>query len=86
MTILLFSYRLHPEFQLNERPRYPFWFTPASVLGEVVLTKNSSHVHSFHMYVPTEKSTNVDMEWITQISKAAENAEEDMESPGEVYF
>ena len=56
------------------------------MLGEVVLTKNSSHVHSFHMYVPTEKSTNVDMEWITQISKAAENAEEDMESPGEVYF
>ena len=43
------------------------------------MTKNASHVHSFTMYVPTEKSTNVDMEWMTQPTDTEEGG-----SPGEV--
>lgn len=57
-------FRIHAEFQLNEPPFHPFWFTPAQFTGHVTLDKTSSKVLDFHMYVPNEKRLNVDMEWL----------------------
>lgn len=51
--------RAHAEFQLNEEPDYPFWFTPAQFAGRLIMTKNGSHIEYFQMYVPTNYSLNV---------------------------
>eukprot|EP00118_Oscarella_pearsei_P024811 m.306845 g.306845 ORF g.306845 m.306845 type:complete len:404 (+) comp41642_c0_seq1:131-1342(+) len=58
-------FRCHAEFQLNEPPMFPFWFTPGQFTGHVIMKKNGSHVRHFKMFVPTNKSLNVDMEWMT---------------------
>lgn len=47
--------RIHAEFQLNEVPDFPFWFTPGQFAGHVVLSKDASHVRDFHLYVPNDK-------------------------------
>lgn len=57
-------FRIHAEFQLNEPPNHPFWFTPGQFVGNIILTKDSSHVQHFSLYVPTNNSLNVDMEWL----------------------
>lgn len=62
-------FRLHPEFQLNEPPRFPFWFTPAAFVGEIVIKKDGTHIQYFNMYLPTRKQLNIDMEWITSHTK-----------------
>lgn len=51
--------RIHAEFQLNEPPLLPFWFTPAQFLGNIVIKKDGTHVESFHLAVPNNKSLNV---------------------------
>ncbi|BFZ12332.1 hypothetical protein BsWGS_15370 [Bradybaena similaris] len=57
-------FRMHIEFQLNEPPRYPFWFTPAQFTGSLLMSRNGSTVKHFHLYVPNERRLNVDMEWL----------------------
>ncbi|KAI8481488.1 skeletal muscle fiber development [Branchiostoma belcheri] len=57
-------FRIHAEFQLNEPPLYPFWFTPAQFTGNIILTRDASRVRHFHLYVPANRSLNVDMEWM----------------------
>lgn len=57
-------FRTHAEFQLNEPPNHPFWFTPAQFMGHLIMKKDASHIEYFNMYVPANKSLNVDMEWM----------------------
>ncbi|KAJ7304322.1 hypothetical protein JRQ81_011869 [Phrynocephalus forsythii] len=58
------AFRVHAEFQLNEPPNFPFWFSPAQFTGYVVLSKDASHVREFKLFVPNNRSLNVDMEWL----------------------
>lgn len=51
--------RIHAEFQLNEPPYYPFWFTPAQFNGRLIIAKNLSHVEYFKIYLPNEKLLNI---------------------------
>ncbi|CAH3171495.1 unnamed protein product [Porites evermanni] len=74
-------FRIHAEFQLNEPPLLPFWFTPGQFLGNIVIQKDGSHVHSFHLAVPNNRSLNVDMEWlIPEGTNDEDRAEGDKES------
>lgn len=57
-------FRMHAEFQLNVAPLLPFWFTPGQFLGNIVIKRDGSHVKSFKLSVPNNKSLNVDMEWL----------------------
>ncbi|KAJ8333172.1 hypothetical protein SKAU_G00420680 [Synaphobranchus kaupii] len=57
-------FRIHAEFQLNEVPDFPFWFTPGQFTGNIILSRDSSHVREFRLYVPNNRSLNVDMEWL----------------------
>lgn len=59
-------FRIHAEYQLNEPPLLPFWFTPGQFLGNIVIKKDGSFVSSFHLAVPNNRSLNVDMEWLVQ--------------------
>lgn len=65
------SFRIHAEFQLNEVPNFPFWFTPGQFTGNIVLSKDGSHVRHFHLYVPNNRSLNVDMEWLYGASESS---------------
>ncbi|RLV88894.1 hypothetical protein DV515_00015177 [Chloebia gouldiae] len=58
------AFRIHAEFQLNEPPNFPFWFSPGQFTGYIVLSKDSSHVRDFRLFVPNNRSLNVDMEWL----------------------
>lgn len=58
------AFRIHAEFQLNEPPDFPFWFSPAQFTGYIILSKDSSHVREFKLAVPNNRSLNVDMEWL----------------------
>ncbi|CAL9686536.1 unnamed protein product [Knipowitschia caucasica] len=64
-------FRIHAEFQLNEVPNFPFWFTPGQFAGNIVLSKDGSHVRHFHLYVPNNRSLNVDMEWLYGSSESS---------------
>lgn len=64
-------FRIHAEFQLNDVPDFPFWFTPGQFTGNIVLSKDASHVRHFHLYVPTDRSLNVDMEWLYGASESS---------------
>ncbi|CAG10470.1 unnamed protein product, partial [Tetraodon nigroviridis] len=64
-------FRIHAEFQLNEVPNFPFWFTPGQFTGNVVLSKDASHVRQFRLYVPNNRSLNVDMEWLYGASESS---------------
>uniref|UniRef100_A0A673YNQ9 Selenoprotein N n=1 Tax=Salmo trutta TaxID=8032 RepID=A0A673YNQ9_SALTR len=57
-------FRIHAEFQLNDVPDFPFWFTPGQFTGNIVLSRDSSHVRQFTLYVPNDRTLNVDMEWL----------------------
>lgn len=65
------TFRIHAEFQLNEVPDFPFWFTPGQFTGNIILARDSSHVREFHLYVPNDKSLNVDMEWLYGASESS---------------
>lgn len=58
-------FRIHAEFQLNEPPFNPFWFTPGQFTGHLIIDRDLKHVHKFVIYVPTKTKLNVDMEWLT---------------------
>uniref|UniRef100_I3J6K8 Selenoprotein N n=1 Tax=Oreochromis niloticus TaxID=8128 RepID=I3J6K8_ORENI len=64
-------FRIHAEFQLNDIPDFPFWFTPGQFTGNIVLSKDASHVRLFHLYVPNNRSLNVDMEWLYGASESS---------------
>ena len=59
ITMMFKPNRIHAEFQLNEPPLLPFWFTPGQFLGNIVIQKDGSHVHSLHLAVPNNRSLNV---------------------------
>lgn len=64
-------FRIHAEFQLNDVPNFPFWFTPGQFAGNIVLSKDASHVRHFQLYVPNDRSLNVDMEWLYGASESS---------------
>jgi hypothetical protein len=64
-SLLDIVFRAHAEFQLNEEPNYPFWFTPSQLSGRLVIHTSGDHVHHLSLAVPTDRHLNVDMEWIT---------------------
>lgn len=64
-------FRIHAEFQLNEVPDLPFWFTPGQFTGNIIISKDASHVRRFHLYVPSDRSLNVDMEWLYGASESS---------------
>ncbi|KAL8590297.1 hypothetical protein ACOMHN_006413 [Nucella lapillus] len=70
--------RMHAEFQLSEVPADPFWFTPAQFLADLVISRDGSHVHYFHMEVPNERKLNVDMEWMLEAVEGHEGMEVDI--------
>ena len=51
--------RLHAEFQLNQEPAFPFWFTPAQFSGRLVVQREAEHVVHFELSVPIDKQLNV---------------------------
>lgn len=64
-------FRIHAEFQLNDVPDFPFWFTPGQFTGHVILSHDASHVRDFRLYVPNDRSLNVDMEWLYGASESS---------------
>lgn len=64
-------FRIHAEFQLNDLPNFPFWFTPGQFTGHIILSRDASHVRHFHLYVPNDRSLNVDMEWLYGASESS---------------
>uniref|UniRef100_F6PH23 EF-hand domain-containing protein n=2 Tax=Ciona intestinalis TaxID=7719 RepID=F6PH23_CIOIN len=66
-------FRFHSEFQLNEPPYLPYWFTPAQFTGRLIIARDGTHVRGFQLYVPNNKKLNVDMEWETNDPNAPEN-------------
>ncbi|CAM2104786.1 unnamed protein product [Caretta caretta] len=65
------AFRIHAEFQLNEPPDFPFWFSPGQFAGHIVLSRDSSHVREFKLFVPNKRSLNVDMEWLYGASESS---------------
>lgn len=55
--------RMHAEFQLNDEPDYPFWFTPGQFAGRLIIDRQGTHIVYFDLSVPTEKQLNVG-EWM----------------------
>eukprot|EP00794_Sanderia_malayensis_P020397 gene20397-22410_t len=53
-------FRIHAEFQINEPPNFPFWFTPAQFMARLIIDKTGEHIEDFRMSVPTDKRLNVD--------------------------
>ena len=51
--------RIHAEFQLNEPPFYPYWFTPGQLAGNMVIKRDASKLIHFQAYVPTDNKLNV---------------------------
>ncbi|VDI51956.1 selenoprotein N [Mytilus galloprovincialis] len=70
-------FRFHAEFQLNEPPHNPFWFTPAQFTGSLIISKDYTRILNFNLYVPSDKKLNVDMEWLNGPSEN-ENMEVDI--------
>ncbi|KAK7481176.1 hypothetical protein BaRGS_00027609 [Batillaria attramentaria] len=62
-------FRMHAEYQLNEPPTNPVWFTPAQFAGDLVISRDGSHIAYFHMEVPNTRRLNVDMEWLLEGSE-----------------
>ncbi|CAF1003983.1 unnamed protein product [Brachionus calyciflorus] len=65
-------FRVHAEFQLNEPPYFPFWFTPAQFNGRIIIAKNASHIEYFNLYLPNSKKLNIDMEWLNDMNENME--------------
>ena len=57
-------FRIHAEYQLNEHPQLPFWFTPAYFTGNLLFNTETNKVLQFELFLPTVRKLNVDMEWI----------------------
>ncbi|KAG8194591.1 hypothetical protein JTE90_013327 [Oedothorax gibbosus] len=57
-------FRVHAEFQINQPPLLPFWFTPSQFQGRLIINKDGTVVKFFALKVPDTK-LNVDMEWFS---------------------
>ena len=57
-------FRIHAEYQLNEYPLLPFWYSPAHFTGKLVYNTDTDQVLQFELYLPSIRKLNVDMEWI----------------------
>lgn len=64
-------FRIHAEFQLNDVPDFPFWFTPGQFTGHIIMSQDASHIREFRLYVPNDRSLNVDMEWLYGSSESS---------------
>uniref|UniRef100_A0A1B8YA36 EF-hand domain-containing protein n=1 Tax=Xenopus tropicalis TaxID=8364 RepID=A0A1B8YA36_XENTR len=64
-------FRIHAEFQLNEPPNFPFWFSPGQFTGNIVISKDAAHVRHFKLFVPNNRTLNVDMEWLYGASESS---------------
>ena len=51
--------RVHAEYQLNEEPNFPFWFTPALFSGRLVIDIEAKHIEHFELALPTNKQLNI---------------------------
>lgn len=51
--------RVHAEFQLNEEPNFPFWFTPAQFSGRLIMDREGEHIEYFEMALPANKQLNI---------------------------
>ncbi|CAF1330358.1 unnamed protein product [Adineta ricciae] len=71
-------FRIHAEYQLNTPPYHPFWYTPGQLQGRLVIREDASELTYFHMYLPTEKRLNIDMEWLTNVGGSAPSMEVDI--------
>ncbi|CAF1331398.1 unnamed protein product [Adineta ricciae] len=71
-------FRIHAEYQLNTPPYHPFWFTPGQLQGRLIIREDASELTYFHMYLPTEKRLNIDMEWLTNVGGSAPSMEVDI--------
>ncbi|KAI8744586.1 selenoprotein N [Biomphalaria glabrata] len=58
-------FRMHIEFQLNDPPSLPFWFTPGQFTGRLTVSRDLTKVLFFNLFVPNNQKVNVDMEWLT---------------------
>lgn len=72
-------FRSHVEFQLNDAPRRPFWFSPSQFSGRIILNEDGSRVHYFNAHVPAGRHLNVDLEWLTG-SQQQDGEEEEMQA------
>ena len=63
-SIVDIVFRIHAEYQLNEHPQLPFWFTPAHFAGSLLFDTDTNRVLRFELYLPTLRKLNIDMEWI----------------------
>uniref|UniRef100_A0A4X2K926 EF-hand domain-containing protein n=1 Tax=Vombatus ursinus TaxID=29139 RepID=A0A4X2K926_VOMUR len=70
------AFRIHAEFQLNEPPLLPFWFSPGQFTGHIILSKDSSHVRDFKLFVPNHRPLNVEMEWLYQYEENGNSSSE----------
>lgn len=55
LTAGRFPHRIHAEFQLSEPPDFPFWFSPGQFTGHIILSKDSTHVRDFRLFVPNHR-------------------------------
>ncbi len=53
------THRVHAEFQLNDEPNFPFWFTPAQFAGRLIIDRQAEHVEMFELFLPTDKQLNI---------------------------
>jgi len=47
------------EFQLNQEPHLPFWFTPAQFSGRLIINFKATHIEFFEFKLPTQKQLNI---------------------------
>jgi hypothetical protein len=63
-------YRFHAEFQLNEPPYNPFWFTPGQFTGNLIISRDYNRILNFNIHVPAAKKLNVGkLREITHVKK-----------------
>lgn len=62
--VLDIVFRSHVEFQLNDPPACPFWFTPSQFKGQLTIGVNGLTVFHFHLSAAVNRKLNVDLEWL----------------------
>ncbi|WAR19425.1 SELN-like protein [Mya arenaria] len=65
-------FRIHAEFQLNELPNFPFWFTPAQFTGHLIVTRDLKHIEHFNLYVPSDKKLNMSLHSVSHSIPASQ--------------
>ena len=55
IVVIVVVLRIHAEFQLNDVPDFPFWFTPGQFTGHIIMSRDASHVREFRLYVPNNR-------------------------------